>query len=109
MGKLPYLASWNGSLGLDYQYRTNHSVGMSLFYNSSRSDTNAYPADDPGAFVLTNLFASGRISHALNYRLGIDNLFDKKVYDPAADFGGQYNTEKSEREIWAQLQWSPAL
>jgi len=108
-GKLPYLATWNSSLGLDYQLRPEHQIGLSLFHNSKRTDTNAYPDDDPGSFVLANVFASGRLYKAFSYRLGIDNLFDKKVYDPAADFGGQYNTEKSEREVWLQIQWSPAL
>jgi len=108
-GTLPYLATWNGSLGLDYQLRAEQRVGMSLFYNSNRSDTNAFPDDDPGSFVLANVFTSGRINKEVKYRLGIDNLFDKRVYDPAGDFGGQYNTEKSEREYWLQVQWSPDL
>jgi outer membrane cobalamin receptor len=106
-GKLPYLATWSASLGLDYQLHSNHNTGFALFYNSNRSDTNDYADDEAGSFILANLFVSGRVSQTVNYRLGVDNLFNKKVYDPAGDFGGQYNTEKSEREIWLQLQWSP--
>lgn len=106
---LPYLAAWNGSLGMDYQLRPRHRIGLSLFYNSNRSDTNDYPDDDPGSFILVNTFASGWLNKELKYRLGIDNLFDKKVYDPAGDFGGQYNPEKSEREYWLQINWSPDL
>lgn len=108
-GKLPYLATWNSSLGLDYNLRPDQKIGLSLFYNSKRTDTNAYPDDDPGSFVLANVFASGHLYKAFKYRFGVDNLFDKKVYDPAGDFGGQYNTEKSEREVWLQIQWSPVL
>ena len=108
-GKLPYLASWNSSLGLDYEYRSGHRMGLSLFYNSNRSDSNSYSDDNPGSFVLLNVFASGLFNKELKYRLGIDNLLDKRVYDPAGDFGSQYNTEKSEREIWLQMQWSPAV
>lgn len=108
-GKLPYLATWSSSLGLDYQLLSDHRIGLSLFHNSNRTDTNSYPDDNPGSFVLANIFASGRIAKELKYRAGVDNLLDKRVYDPAGDFGGQYNTEKSEREYWLQIQWSPDL
>jgi outer membrane receptor for ferrienterochelin and colicin len=108
-GELPYLASWSGSLGLDYALSPDHRIGLSLFYNDNRSDTNSFLKDDPENFILTNIYASGRINKELRYRVGIDNLTDKQIYDPAADFGGQHNTEKSEREIWLQIQWSPDL
>lgn len=109
-GELPYLASWNASFNANYNYRSDQNIGLSLFYNDNRRDTNnnKYPEDQPGAFLLTNLYASGSIDKHWSYQLGIDNLFDKRVYDPAGDFGDLYNTERSEREIWLKLKWSPA-
>ncbi|GAB4264786.1 MAG: hypothetical protein Kow0065_15560 [Methylomicrobium sp.] len=105
-GKLPYLATWSGSFNLNYDYRQDHRAGFSLIFNSDRSDTNRFVRDDPNDFLIVNLFGSGRISRHLSYAFGVDNVFDARVYDPAADFGGQYNTERSEREIWGQLKWS---
>jgi outer membrane receptor protein involved in Fe transport len=104
-GDLPYQASWSGSLAVNYAYLSKHRIGFSLLYNSSRSDTNDFEDDDPGSFVVANLFGSGRINKNLSYAFGIDNLFDAQVYDPAADFGSQYNTERSERELWLRLEW----
>jgi outer membrane receptor for ferrienterochelin and colicins len=106
-GDLPYLAKWSGSANLNYNYVGNHSAGLTLIYNSDRSDTNDSPEDDPGSLLLVNLYGFGRLSDSLSYSTGIDNLFDEKVYDPAADFGGQYNTERTRREIWARLEWRP--
>jgi outer membrane receptor for ferrienterochelin and colicin len=106
---VPYLASWTGGFQLSYAYSSKHNLGFSMVYNSNRRDTNSFPDDNPVSFTTLNVFGSGRLSSALVYGLGIDNLFDEKVYDPAADFGSQYNTERSEREFWFHLQWSPAL
>jgi len=103
VGSLPYLASWTGSLITDYNFYASHHIGFSLVYNDFRQDTNSFIEDDPNAFIVTNIFASGEITHYLSYALGVDNLFDSRVYDPAADFGGQYNTERTEREIWGRL------
>jgi len=104
-GALPYLASWNGSLNLDYRLAPDHRIGLTLFYNSERDDTNSYDDDQPDAFSVVNLFGSGEIDDGLSYSWGIDNLFDEQVFDPAADFGGQYNTERSTREAWVRLHW----
>lgn len=108
-GELPYLASWSSSFMLDYSYHPDHSLGFSLVHNASREDTNSYTDDDPDAFVITNLYGSGKINSELSYRFGIDNLFDEKVYDPAGDFGSQHNNERTEREIWLSLKWTPSL
>ncbi len=104
-GDLPYVASWNGSFNLNYNYRDDHSIGLSLFYNDDRRDTNDDPEDQPDAFLLANLYTFGNIDRSWSYELGIDNLFDETVYDPAGDFGGQYNTERSKREIWLRFKW----
>lgn len=105
-GKIPYLASWSGSFVLNYNYLPNHRVGFSLIYNDSRSDTNDFQHDNPDAFLLTNVFGSGRLSKNFSYAFGVDNLFNVRVFDPAADFGNQYNSERSEREIWGRIKWS---
>lgn len=108
-GELPYLASWTSSLKLDYRYRPHHSLGLSLIHSSSRDDTNAVAEDDADAFVVTNLFAFGQLTPTLSYHAGIDNLFDVRIHDPAADFGTQYNNERSERVVWLRLSWSGDL
>lgn len=107
-GALPYLASWTGSLHSDYQITPDHMLGASLIYYSNRPDTNSY-SDAADSFTTVNLFGSGKLTRELNYSFGIDNLFDKKVMDPAADFGKQYNNEQSERELWLRLQWNHDL
>ncbi|WP_299195037.1 TonB-dependent receptor [uncultured Amphritea sp.] len=104
-GSLPYLAAWTGSLQTDYQLTPEHLLGASLIYNSSRTDTNSYD-DAADSFTTVNLFGSGKLTRQLDYSFGIDNLFDKRVMDPAADFGKQYNNERSERELWFRLQWN---
>ena len=109
IGDLPYLAEWSGSLNLNYNYSGSHHAGASLIYNSDRPDTNAFPDDDADSFVQVNINGFGEISRDLSYSVGIDNLFDKRVYDPAADFGTQHNTERSEREIWGRLEWRLGL
>ncbi|PKM36448.1 MAG: hypothetical protein CVV06_11025 [Gammaproteobacteria bacterium HGW-Gammaproteobacteria-10] len=105
-GNVPYLASWNGSFNLNYNYYERQNLGFSLFYTSNRPDTNAFRRDDSKEFLIANVFGSGRITQNLSYAFGIDNVFDTRVFDPAADFGRQHNTERSEREIWGQLKWS---
>lgn len=109
VGDLPYLATWTGGFNANYNYSGTHHAGLTLVYNSDREDTNDFPDDDSDAFVLVNVNAFGDINQRLSYALGIDNLFDEKVFDPAADFGGQHNTERSEREIWARLEWRPGF
>ncbi len=108
-GETPYLAPWTGSLNLNYNYSANHNLGFTLVYNSNRPDTNDYQDDDSDSFTIANVYGSGRITPALSYGYGIDNLFDTKVFDPAADFGSQHNTERSERELWLRARWSPTL
>ncbi|MCK5353905.1 MAG: hypothetical protein KAJ63_02205 [Methyloprofundus sp.] len=66
------------------------------------ADTNTFPDDDPGAFLMTHIFASGDFTHHLSYSFGV-NLFNIRGYDPAADFGTQHNTERTERENWGKL------
>ncbi|MGR9116595.1 MAG: TonB-dependent receptor plug domain-containing protein [Gammaproteobacteria bacterium] len=105
-GDLPYLASWSGSFNLNYQYLDNHRLGFSLIYSSQRTDTNNFQNDNPDGFLITNVFGSGRLTRNLSYAFGVDNLFDTRVFDPAADFGNQHNTERSEREIWGRIKWS---
>jgi len=107
-GALPYLASWSGSLQSDYQLTQNHLLGASLIYNSSRTDTNNFN-DDADSFTTVNLFGSGKLTRELNYAFGVDNLLDKRVMDPAADFGKLHNNERSEREFWVRLQWNHDL
>ncbi|SEQ23420.1 Outer membrane receptor for ferrienterochelin and colicins [Amphritea atlantica] len=105
---LPYLAAWTGSLQTDYQISNDHLLGASLIYSSRRTDTNSFD-DGADSFATVNLFGSGKLTQALNYSFGIDNLFDKRVMDPAADFGKQYNNERSERELWLRLEWNHDL
>lgn len=109
-GELPYLASWSSSFKLDYQYHSDHMLGFSLVHNDNRDDTNSSPEDDSDAFVITNLFASGQLRDGLSYHLGVDNLFDERVYDPDSGFSSwRYNNERSEREIWFGLKWNKNL
>jgi outer membrane receptor for ferrienterochelin and colicin len=105
----PYLAEWMAGFNLNYAYYDDHSAGFSVVYNSERKDTNDVAEDDPDAFAILNLFGSGVITSELSYRFGIDNVLDELVYDPAADFSDGYNTERTVREFWLQLQWSPVL
>lgn len=105
-GKLPYLSTWSGSFTVNYNYFQDHRLGVSLFYGSRRPDTNKFIDDNPGAFLLTNLFGSGSLGHHFSYSVGVDNLFDIKLFDPAGDFGKEHNTERSSREIWGRIQWS---
>ncbi len=105
-GRLPYVATWTGSFKADYQLSDKHSVGISVVYNNSRDDENSHD-DDAERFAITSIYGSGELTPELSYRYGVDNLFDEEVMDPAADFGGQHNTEKSEREVWLGITWTP--
>ncbi len=106
---VPYLSSWTGSLQADYRYRPDQLLGVSLIYNQARDDENGTAEDDQGDVLIANLYGSGRLSHDWRYAFGIDNLFDERVYDPAADFGNRYSSERSEREIWLRLMWDLTL
>ncbi len=107
--ELPYVANWSGSLTSNYQLTNDHELTLAFVYSSKRVDLNPYTEDDSNAFVLTNLYLQGRLSSTINYRLGIDNLMDEHIHDPAADFGNQYNSEKSRRQLWLELTWAPSL
>jgi len=102
-GGLPYIANWTSSLHLDYNYYGQQHFGVGLTYNSEREDSNKYTDDNSDAFTLMNIQLRGKLNQQFDYTLGVNNLLDKKVYDPAADFGSRYNTERTEREIWAKL------
>jgi outer membrane receptor for ferrienterochelin and colicins len=107
-GDLPYLSSWTGNFSLNYNYLADHRLGFSVFLQSQRADTNnaRHRNDDPNAFAVANVFGSGRLTRNLSYAYGVDNVFDSRIYDPAADFGNQHNTERSGREIWGRITWS---
>ncbi len=105
-GRLPYVATWTASFKADYQLGEKHSVGFSVVYNNSRDDENSHD-DDAERFAITSIYGSGELTPELSYRYGVDNLFDEEIMDPAADFGGQHNTEKSEREVWLGITWTP--
>ncbi len=103
VGELPYIANWTSSFALNFNVYESHNLGLSLIYNGYHTDTNLFTDDDPDDYLIANLFASGQITQRLSYAFGIDNVFDSKVFDPAADFGQQRNTELTEREIWGRL------
>jgi len=103
MGALPYIANWTSSLHFDYNYYGQQHIGIGITYNSEREDSNKYDMDNSNSFSLLNIQLRGKINPQFDYTLGVNNLLNKKVYDPAADFGSRYNTERTEREIWAQL------
>ncbi|KEA63555.1 TonB-dependent receptor [Marinobacterium lacunae] len=105
----PYVSSWTGSLQMDYRVRPAHTLGFSLVYNQARDDWNSFSEDDEGSFYIANLYGFGRLAPDWSYSYGIDNLFDRRVYDPAADFGNKYSNERSEREIWLRLTWDMTL
>ncbi|MBV1787806.1 TonB-dependent receptor [Marinobacterium sp. D7] len=106
---IPYVSSWTGSLQMDYRFRPSHTLGFSLIYNQARDDWNGFSEDDEGSFYIANLYGFGYLAPDWSYAYGIDNLFDRRVYDPAADFGNKYSNERSEREIWLRLTWDMTL
>lgn len=107
VSELPYIAHWSGSTSINYAFLPQHTVGLSFVYNSDRRDTNSYSDDSATGFVTTNINVTGKLSSTLEYQFGVDNVFDRKIFDPAADFGNQYNNEQSVREIWLGLTWTP--
>ena len=104
---IPYIAQWNASLFSDYQWLKSHFIGLSAFYNSSKDDTNdiRFPdkRDEPDSFVSLNFIAHGQLLENISYQLGVKNLTDEKVYDPAGDFSDDYNTQRMDREVWGKL------
>lgn len=102
----PYLADWTGSINVDYSISASDSLGLSLIYNNNRHDTNQFRNDQAEAFVIANVFLAGEFNRNFSYAAGIDNVFNTRVFDPAADFGNQHNTERPVREIWLRLMWS---
>ncbi len=108
-GNIPYIAEWNASLFANYQWMTEHFIGLSAFYNSSREDTNdieySDKRDDPDSFITLNLNVHGQLFDNISYQLGVKNLTDEKVYDPASDFSDDYNTQRTDREVWGKLTW----
>jgi outer membrane receptor for ferrienterochelin and colicins len=108
-GRLPYLADWSASTNLSYNYQGGHRAGISLIYSNTRPDTAPEGAARSGASTLLNLHADGPLAGDLSYAVGVDNLLDIRVQDPAADFGNLYNTQRPGREIWARLEWRPGI
>jgi len=108
MGDIPYLAQWTASLFSDYQWYKSHHVALSVFYNSDREDTNdnKFTDDEPDSFVTLNAHAHGKIFDKLSYQVGVRNLTDEKIYDPAGDFDDRYNTQRTEREVWGKLTYT---
>ncbi|MYM63206.1 TonB-dependent receptor domain-containing protein [Pseudomaricurvus sp. HS19] len=106
---MPYVAEWTGSLNLDYAINDQHQVGLSVISNSNRRDLNGIARDDADSFALLNAHVSGHLWGNVDYQVGADNLLDERVMDVAADFGTQYNVEKSRRQVWLKLTWTPDL
>ncbi len=107
-GELPYLAEWTASLLGDYQWLDNHHVVLSLFYNSDKEDTNdaRFSGDNSDAVSTLNIHSYGKLLTHVSYQLGVKNLMNKKIFDPAGDFDERYNNQKTERELWARLTYS---
>lgn len=108
-GSHPYIAHWSGSVVTTYQLTPRHELGVSLVYSSKRDDLNTFREDNSSEFVLTNLYLSGEVSPRLSYRLGIDNVLDQRIYDTAASYSNEYNTEKARRQLWLEITWKPAF
>ncbi len=102
---IPYIAEWSASLFADYQWYHSHFVGISSFYNSSKEDTNdaRYRNDEPDSFVSVNFNAHGELFEHISYQMGVKNISNEKIYDPAGDFSEGYNTQRSKREVWGKL------
>jgi len=105
VGDLPYLAEWTASLLSDYQWYQSHHLVFSLFYNSDREDTNdqRYTNDEPDHFATLNAHAYGKVFDNISYQVGVRNIADESIYDPAGDFDGRYNSQRTEREFWGKL------
>lgn len=105
-GEPPYLARHTASIAVYYSPDGGHHLGLSASYTGRRDDGNGFSEDDSDAYWLVNLHANGGISPELHYQIGVDNLFNAKIFDPAGDFGGRYNSQQSGREIWGRLIWN---
>ena len=107
-GDLPYLSEWTASIFGDYQWYPSHYVALSLFYNSDSEDTNDqnYLDDEPDSFVTINIQAHGHLVENISYQIGVRNLEDKEIFDPAGDFDDRYNTQRTEREVWGKLTYT---
>ena len=107
-GDLPYLAEWTASFLSDYQWYQSHHVVLSVFYNSDRKDTNdqKYTDDDSDQFTTLNIHAHGQLFKNISYQVGVKNLTDEAIFDPAGDFDDRYNNERTEREFWGKLTYT---
>lgn len=105
---IPYLYDMSVSLQLDYTIHASHIVGFTIAYNNTRRDSNSYSEDDADAFYQLNLFFMGDLLPDVKYSLGVENILNEKTFDPAADFGTQYNNQRSGRELWLRLSWDLA-
>ncbi|MCU7799560.1 MAG: TonB-dependent receptor [gamma proteobacterium symbiont of Lucinoma myriamae] len=107
-GDLPYLSEWTASFLTDYQWLQSHHLVLSLFHNSNKEETNdqKFSDDDSDAFTTLNLHAYGQLLDNVSYQIGVKNITDEKVFDPAGDFDDRYNNQKSEREIWGKLTYT---
>lgn len=104
-----YLAPWSGSVHFNYAINAQHQLGATAVFNDDRSDDNAYDDDNADNFTLLNLHLSGALQPSLSYQIGIENVLDEHYMDPAADFGSYHNVEKSRRQYWLKLIWTPDL
>ena len=107
-GDLPYLAEWTASFLSDYQWYRSHHLVLSLLYNSDREDTNdlKYSNDESDQFTTLNIHAYGQLLDNISYQVGVKNLTDEDVFDPAGDFDDRYNSQRTEREIWGKLTYT---
>ncbi|BFM07954.1 hypothetical protein GCM10025791_47450 [Halioxenophilus aromaticivorans] len=101
-----YWSPWSGSLNADFQLSANHHLGFSLLFIDNRSDANSYE-DEAKAFTLFNIHYRGQLTDNIRYKLGVDNLFNDQIMDTAADYGSYYNSEKSRRQLWLNVTWTP--
>jgi len=105
VGDLPYLAEWTASLLSDYQWFNDHHLVFSVFYSSDREDSNdnKFTDDESDKFTTLNVHAYGELIDNVSYQIGVKNITDETVYDPAGDFDDRYNSQRTEREFWAKL------
>ena len=108
VGDLPYLAEWTASFLGDYQLYQSHHIVFSIFYNSDREDTNdqKFTDDESDQFTTLNVHAYGKLLDKISYQVGVKNLTDEEVFDPAADFDDRYNNQRTERELWGKLTYT---
>jgi len=108
VGDLPYLAEWTASFLSDYQLYQSHHMVFSLFYNSERTDTNDenFTDDQADSITTLNMHAYGQLLDNISYQIGVKNITDETVFDPAGDFDGRYNNQRTEREIWGKLTYT---